>query len=171
MNRTIHLPSAASWHTSVRVIGGEEIGSCDRVDATTQSIDIAVSTQSRVTAGWDATIFVPGGPALDEAYLAELDEAWADLDSIVEEAEADVRTGPLLIAARQSMAGRKKSLRNLRLAAGLSQKQLADKIGADQAYVSRLETGKDCNPRRDRIKQLATAMNVSNGDVMEALDG
>lgn len=119
---------------------------------------------------WVINLFVKSAGIYDDEYLADLDEAWADFDEIVKEANGDPRTTSLLSAARKRLAGKKNTLRNLRLAAGLSQDQLAERIGAAQGYVSRMETGKERNPTFDRIKQLAEGMGVTTTDILEALD-
>jgi len=61
------------------------------------------------------------------------------------------------------------SLKKLRLAAGLSQKELADAIGSKQPYVSRLER-EGGNPSAARVRQLSAALSVAYNDVLEALN-
>ncbi len=46
-----------------------------------------------------------------------------------------------------------------RLASGLTQEQLAKKIGTNQAAISRLENG-EANPRLSTLKKLANALNA-----------
>lgn len=52
------------------------------------------------------------------------------------------------------------TLASLRLKAGLTQNQLATKLGMPQSSIARLESGRE-NPSIDRAKSLADALNVS----------
>lgn len=47
-----------------------------------------------------------------------------------------------------------------RLSAGLTQEQLAERIGTKQSSISRLEGG-DAEPSFDMLRRLAAALNVS----------
>ncbi len=49
------------------------------------------------------------------------------------------------------------NVRRLRLAAGLSQAELAERLGVDRAYVSGLELGQ-CNPTILKLWQVAKAL-------------
>ena len=80
------------------------------------------------------------------------------------EAQAALRTARKEIAASYFSA--EKSLRALRLSAGLSQKQLAEAIDSQQTYISRLEKGRD-DIRLSTIKRLAEALNT---DVLTIVD-
>ncbi|MDR1661220.1 MAG: helix-turn-helix transcriptional regulator [Azoarcus sp.] len=51
------------------------------------------------------------------------------------------------------------SLSTLRLRAGLSQRQLADRAGTSQSYIARIEAG-TLDPGTDTVSRLAAAMNV-----------
>lgn len=51
-------------------------------------------------------------------------------------------------------------LRAARLAAGMSQQQLADRLGITQATISTWETGK-VSPRVSDLTQVATALGVA----------
>lgn len=50
-------------------------------------------------------------------------------------------------------------MRQLRIARGLSQKELGDKIGIDSATVGKYERGK-LNPKLETVKKIAAALNV-----------
>lgn len=50
-----------------------------------------------------------------------------------------------------------KSVRELRQAKGISQEELAMRIGADQAYVSRIEAGQ-MNVTLETLEQIAMAL-------------
>lgn len=54
----------------------------------------------------------------------------------------------------------RRKLIQARLAAGLTQAHLADRIGAKQSSISRLEGG-DAEPSVDMLRRLAAALNVS----------
>ena len=57
-----------------------------------------------------------------------------------------------------------KTLRQLRDAAFLSQRELADKAGLTVATVNRIETGKS-KPLRRTIRKLAKALDCAPGDI------
>ncbi len=48
----------------------------------------------------------------------------------------------------------------------LSQEQLGMRIDADQAYISRLESGQ-LNPTLETIEQIAKALNVSTAELLK----
>jgi transcriptional regulator with XRE-family HTH domain len=54
----------------------------------------------------------------------------------------------------------RRKLIQARLAAGLTQQQLAERIGTKQSSISRLEGG-DAEPSFDMLRRLAAALNVS----------
>jgi transcriptional regulator with XRE-family HTH domain len=58
----------------------------------------------------------------------------------------------------------RKRLAQLREAQGLTQPKLAERIGAGPQYIGHLETGRIKTPPWDKLKKLATALNVSVGD-------
>jgi len=53
-----------------------------------------------------------------------------------------------------------KGVRSYRRAVGLSQEELALRIGLDQAYISRIESER-LNPTLETIAELAAAMGIS----------
>ena len=57
-------------------------------------------------------------------------------------------------------------IKKLREAHGLTQVELADKVGVAQAYVSALENGSRKNPSLDLLRKLAKALKI---DVAELL--
>ena len=57
-----------------------------------------------------------------------------------------------------------KSLKNMREAAGLTQKQASEKIGVGQSAVSMWETG-DSSPRAEMLPVIAEAYNCQIGDL------
>lgn len=60
-----------------------------------------------------------------------------------------------------------KAVREQRNAKGISQEELAMRIGADQAYVSRIEAGQ-MNVTLETVEQIATALSI---DASELLSG
>jgi|SRR5579862_6711562 len=58
----------------------------------------------------------------------------------------------------------RKRLAQLREGQGLTQPKLAERIGAGPQYIGHLETGRIKTPPWDKLKKLATALNVSVGD-------
>lgn len=85
-----------------------------------------------------------------------------DFDALAREVAADseaseaVRLGRKLLAQHQGSG----DLASLRLAAGLSQTQLAAACGIEQPHVSRYESGKT-EPLMTVCRKLASALNVS----------
>lgn len=52
---------------------------------------------------------------------------------------------------------------------GYSQEELGHKIGADQAYVSRLESGK-FNPTLESLVELSVVLNVKMRDLFDEIE-
>lgn len=96
--------------------------------------------------------------------LAAEGSAFGEFDSFVDEFEATPSGGTELAAGRKWVAEQfysgEKSLANLRLAAGLSQKQLAELCGLEQPHVSRYESGKH-EPQIGIAAKMASALGVS----------
>ena len=70
---------------------------------------------------------------------------------------------PEFRAARQAMEAEftfRLKLVEARTAAGMTQQQLAERIGTKQSSISRLESG-DSEPSFDMLRRLAAALNVS----------
>lgn len=65
--------------------------------------------------------------------------------------------------------GNESPIARARMAAGLTQKQLADAIGSIPAEVSRWEHGERA-PRASKLKQIADALGCSILDLMEPSD-
>lgn len=74
-----------------------------------------------------------------------------------------------LAKARQKLAGELAAspLATLRLRAGLSQQQIAERMGVSQPQVARCEQGKH-DPGTETIARLAEALGVSIAEVFEA---
>jgi DNA-binding XRE family transcriptional regulator len=71
--------------------------------------------------------------------------------------------------AREAFPNRdKRSLQGLRLAAGLSQTQLAEKIGTAQSHIALIEHGKN-DPGTDLITRIAEALGIESEVVFSAI--
>jgi len=55
-------------------------------------------------------------------------------------------------------------LRDHRLKAGLSQEDLAERIGVNRAYVAMLETGRRRNPSRQKLTAIVAALGLSDAE-------
>ena len=62
------------------------------------------------------------------------------------------------------------NIRKARLAAGMTQEQLAERSGFSQQYISGLERGKR-NPTIVSVYELAQAMGVSHEELVSAING
>jgi transcriptional regulator with XRE-family HTH domain len=74
--------------------------------------------------------------------------------------------------SRDRHAGREilaRNLRRLRRAKGLTQEELADKVGLSQTYLSEVE-GEKRNISLDNIEALATAFGISISDLLKKGD-
>lgn len=54
------------------------------------------------------------------------------------------------------------------MAKGISQEELAMRIGADQAYVSRIEVGQ-MNVTLETVEQIANALQTNASDLLKSL--
>lgn len=57
-------------------------------------------------------------------------------------------------------------LRNLRLQNGLNQRELADEVGIDFTYLSKIETGKMSPPSQDTIRKLAEVLGADLDELL-----
>lgn len=95
------------------------------------------------------------------------------LASVIARFEADPARAAHLRRARQDLGRQfsgssRQSPRALRLAAGLSQTQLAERIGTVQSHVARIEAGQN-DPGTDLIVRLAAALHVEPEVVFSAV--
>lgn len=58
-------------------------------------------------------------------------------------------------------------IRRLRAAKGISQRDLAAKVGVKGAYIAQLETGARKNPSLDVLKRIARALGVPVTELLE----
>jgi predicted transcriptional regulator len=95
--------------------------------------------------------------AIDD-YVAELEteQEWAD----------ELKRSRIELASQVENLS---SLMSMRLSRGLSQRQLAEKIGASQPQIARLEQGKG-NPEVATLRRLARELNVRIDEVLLAFE-
>jgi len=119
-----------------------------------------------------AAATVAFGPGVAQVYrmraaAAEPEAQSPDaFDELVAEAEADPAQAELLAAGRQWVAqafyqDEHRTLAGLRLAAGLSQRQLGERCGLGQQHISRYESGKH-KPSLDTAHEMARALYVDS---------
>ena len=98
-------------------------------------------------------------------------ESFSALDQLVEELEQNADSAAQLQEGRKWVAEKfyqgRPTLASLRLAAGLSQRQLGEKCGLQQPHVSRYEVGKH-EPTLTVAKNLADALGVGLDQFFEA---
>jgi len=58
-------------------------------------------------------------------------------------------------------------LKTLRTTRGLTQIELAKKVGVKQPYLARLESGAEDNPTLDTLRRLAKALKVSVAELVK----
>jgi transcriptional regulator with XRE-family HTH domain len=57
-------------------------------------------------------------------------------------------------------------LRTERERAGLSQRQLASRVGIHNSYLARLENGETANPAADVLQRIADVLEISSTDLL-----
>jgi DNA-binding XRE family transcriptional regulator len=80
----------------------------------------------------------------------------------IQELEGHTEVGPHLAQARRDLAGfvdKPGTLRHLRLAAGMSQAELAELAETTQSYIARIEAG-TLDPGTDMLVRLAAALGI-----------
>ena len=95
------------------------------------------------------------------------------LRSILQKYEKDTQKAALIADARRQFAktaleGEAESLRSLRLEAGLSQDQLAEKCGTAQSHIAKIELGQT-DPGTDTIVRIAESIGQSPERVFAAV--
>jgi len=103
---------------------------------------------------------------------AKVDLPGKDFSVFMKEIEADSEKAELLKNARMELSERLSDtgafpLSKLRLSKGLSQSQVAEKMGVSQAHVAKVENG-DGNVRVDTIEKFADALGESFSVVSSA---
>ena len=95
------------------------------------------------------------------------------LDSLTKAADGNARKAFFLEQARKQLAStmyadEPETLSALRLAAGLSQAQLAHKVSTSQPHIARIERGQT-DPSTDVIARIAVALGVDDMSVYRAI--
>lgn len=57
-------------------------------------------------------------------------------------------------------------LRTERQRAGISQRQLASRVGIHNSYLARLENGETANPAADLVQRIADVLEISSTDLL-----
>lgn len=65
----------------------------------------------------------------------------------------------------QNVKKTRRELKTARLQAGLTQKQLAEKLGVHANYYARVERGEE-NPSLDILKKLTKILKVKSSDIL-----
>jgi DNA-binding XRE family transcriptional regulator len=94
------------------------------------------------------------------------------IDDYVAQLEADPEWADELKRSRMELAVQidgLSSLASMRLTRGLSQRQLAERIGASQPQIARLEQGKG-NPEVATLRKLARELQVRIDEVLLAFE-
>lgn len=101
-------------------------------------------------------------------------EGFVSIDAIVDELEA-TPTGRRKMASARRWAGRRvyagqpATLAAFRLARGLSQKQLAERLGTSQSYVARLEAGQ-IDPQFSTVRRVCAELGIDLARFARALE-
>lgn len=96
-----------------------------------------------------------------------------NVDALVKEAEADTTKASYMQQARKRLAAtlyadEPETLSALRLVAGYSQAQLADKASTSQPHIARIERGQT-DPGTDMVARIAKALGVDEMRVYRAI--
>lgn len=98
------------------------------------------------------------------------------ISDVVKDREANPKRAAALARARGRLAAQIESagtsecsLAALRLKKGMSQAMLAERMGVQQSYIARVESGSD-DLKYSTIQRLAKALECSTSDVVEAID-
>lgn len=111
----------------------------------------------------------------DDDRIGGRDLLGKSLEEVISDAEQSDTTGEFAKARKELAKMREESgcpvtLKQLRLRVGLSQAELAGKLGTSQSYVARLESQAIHNPGIARIRQLAKVFQVQIDVLQECLN-
>lgn len=95
------------------------------------------------------------------------------IDDLIKEFEVDPEMAAAISQSRSDLsdhlyAGKPVTLSSVRLSAGMSQSQLAEKISTSQPHIARIESGKT-DPSTDVIARLATALDKDESLIFTAI--
>jgi DNA-binding XRE family transcriptional regulator len=97
---------------------------------------------------------------------------WRDIRDRAAESEQNPKRAAALARARQRLANElypRPSLSALRLQRGLSQAEMARRIGTSQSHLSRIESGQE-DPRRTTLVKIARELGETLDVVSNAID-
>jgi len=107
-----------------------------------------------------------------EPALAPLPAGFSDIDDFIDELEQEQRGREDMADSRRWLADefyqRDETLASLRLQAGLSQAQLADKLSTSQSQVAKLESGRH-DPQLTTLERLSKFLGVDLMTVVNAV--
>lgn len=101
----------------------------------------------------------PGTTSLEDV-IDELSEDDEEFIALMKEMRQE--------AARELHSSQAPTMSSLRLAAGLSQKELAEKIQSSQSYIAKIEAGRN-DPSTDAIEKIALALSVNSEVLFTAI--
>lgn len=95
------------------------------------------------------------------------------LDSLLGHNERSPERAALMAAARRALneavySGEQGTLTSLRLAAGMSQAQLAERVGTSQSHIARIERGQN-DPSTGVVERIANALGVDAPTAFQAI--
>jgi len=133
-----------------------------------------MTTSRAISADASSLIGAPSSPGTNEAQVIQ----WAfhapralplpgtvSLGSLVDELETDPAMAHHMADARRALGPliygteAHPSMCALRLSAGLSQQQLAQRVGTSQSHIARIERGNN-DPTTDMVARIANALGV-----------
>lgn len=137
--------------------------------ATLQSESLQIGGQSSPATTSNTTILYREFGAARPYPLANT----RSITSVISEFEADTIDAAHLAEARRNLAAtlytdESETLSALRLNAGLSQTQLADRAGTHQPYIARIERGQT-DPSTDMIARIAEALGLDEALTFRAI--
>lgn len=96
------------------------------------------------------------------------------LREVIAEAESDPERRRGLQEARRKFAEELErrgfqGLSLLRLRKGMSQRDLAERVGTSQSHIAEIEAGRG-RPRTDTVARIAEALGVDEGEVVRAIE-
>jgi DNA-binding XRE family transcriptional regulator len=137
--------------------------------ATSAKESLPIGTPSSPGSGRPVLVF---SQTLDVAAPLPVRDS-VPLDSVLKEFESDPVMAGYMAEARQDLArslyaDEPNTLSTLRLAAGLSQAELARRIGTSQPHIARIESGLN-DPTTDVVVRIAVGLGVDHVTAFNAI--
>lgn len=141
---------------------------------------ILQNASSTIGVQFDAATATPVAPRADNVVYKEFGAArplqlpnTTSLSSLMAEFEADGEMAQHLADARRSLgqqlyADEPQTLSALRLAAGFSQTQLAERANTTQPHIAKIESGRT-DPGTDTIGRIAQALDIEEDTAFRAI--